>query len=135
MIRKSVILSLCLLLSLSHAQAQMISYIIPDIGTPGMNTYVEIIGPHNANGNFGTDGLYLNNPNDDVQVVCANPTDSQYVRFGPCDVSWSGRMISTQAFVLPSAAPSSSDWQVLIFEFRFEYSLMDRLLTLTLFTS
>jgi hypothetical protein len=93
------------------AHTQTISYLIPDIGTPGMNTYVELIGPYNANGNFGTDGLYLNNPNDAVQVVCAKPADTQFVRFGPCVVSWDGKMISTQAFVLPNVNATSDDWQ------------------------
>ncbi len=89
----------------------VISYLIPDIGTPDMNTYMEIIGPYNANGNFWIDGVYLNNPGDALQVQCANPADTQYVRFGPCVVSWDGRMISTQVFVLPGANPASTDWQ------------------------
>lgn len=88
-----------------------ISYLIPDIGTPGMNTYVEVIGPHNANGNFGKDGNNLNNPGDAVRVVCANSADTSKVIFGPCVVSWNGRMISTQAFVLPNVNATSSDWQ------------------------
>ncbi len=88
-----------------------ISYLIPDIGTLGMNTCVEIIGPHASDGNFGTDGMYLNNPGDLVQVACANMSDTQYVRFGPCIVSWDGKMISTQAFVLPWVQATTSDWQ------------------------
>jgi len=39
--------------------SQQISYIIPDIGTTGTNTYVEIIGPYNVDGNFGKNGFYL----------------------------------------------------------------------------
>ncbi len=93
------------------AQSPQISYIIPDIGTPGMNTYFEIIGPNNQVGNFGTDSIYLNNPNDAIQVVCANDSDTEYVRFGPCVVSWNGQMISTQAFVLPNVNATSTDWQ------------------------
>jgi hypothetical protein len=113
---KSRIISLSLFLiwfysACVFAQAPVISYLIPDIGTPGMNTYVEIIGPNGQNGNFGTDSLYLNNPGDAVQVVCANASDSQYVRFGPCVVSWNGKMISTQAFVLPNASPNTWNWQ------------------------
>ena len=75
-----------------------------------MNTYIEIIGPYNVNSNFGIDGIYLNNSSDAVQVMCANPSDSQFVRFGPCVVSWNGKMISTQAFVLPNVNATSSDW-------------------------
>jgi hypothetical protein len=95
----------------AEASAQTISYLIPDIGAPGMNTYIEIIGPHDKTGNYGADGFYLNNPGDAVEVVCLNPADSQIVRFGPCVVSWNGRMVSTQAFVLPGATPDTWDWQ------------------------
>lgn len=89
----------------------VISYLIPDIGTPGMNTYMEIIAPHDSVGEYGNDGFYLNNRTDIIQVVCTNPSDTQYVRFGPCVVSWSGRMIATQVFVLPWVKANSSDWQ------------------------
>jgi len=89
------------------------SYIIPDIGTPGMNTYMEIIGPYNQNGNFGTDGFYLNNSGDNVRVVCANPADTNKIVIGPVAVSWNGKMISTQMFVLPDLLPNSNDWQQL----------------------
>ena len=89
----------------------IISYLIPDIGTPGMNTYMEIIAPIKDTSDFGADGFYFGNRGDIIQVVCANPSDTQYVRFGPCIVSWKGRMISTQVFVLPWAQPNSSDWQ------------------------
>ncbi len=94
------------------ASAQpVISYVIPDIGSPGMNTYMEIIAPHDSIGDFGADGFYLGNRSDIIQVVCANPSDTQFVRFGPCIVSWNGRMISTQVFVMPWAQPTSSNWQ------------------------
>ncbi|MEI8133694.1 MAG: T9SS type A sorting domain-containing protein [bacterium] len=75
-----------------------------------MNTYVEIIGQHDQFGNFGTDGIFLNNPGDLLQVVCANPSDTSLVKIGPCIVSWNGRMISTQIFVLPSAPALSTLW-------------------------
>ncbi len=105
-------LSVVFLASAGRAQTSpVISYLIPDIGTPDMNTYVEIIGPYSVKGNFGSDGMYLNNPGDAIQVVCANPSDSQYVRFGPCVVSWNGKMISTQAFVLPWVQAPSAAWQ------------------------
>ncbi len=89
----------------------VISYIIPDIGSPDMNTYVDIIGPYNTDTNFGIDSLYMNNPGDQVQVVCATPSDTQYIRFGPCMVSWNGRMISTQAYVMPWVQATSANWQ------------------------
>ena len=76
-----------------------------------MNTYLEIIAPHDSTGDFGADGFYFGNRGDIIQIVCANPSDTDYVRFGPCIVSWNGRMISTQVYVLPWVKPNSSDWQ------------------------
>jgi gliding motility-associated-like protein len=102
----------------SKISGQKISYIIPDLGTPSMNTYIEIIGPHNAIGNFGNDGLYLNNGNDSIQVRCLNPADSDKIKFGPISVSWLGRMISTQVFVMPENKPNSSLWYELYSDFR-----------------
>ena len=87
------------------------AYIIPDIGTPNMNTYMEIIGPYNQNGYFGADGVYLNNSGDAVQVVCANTADTNKIVIGPAIVSWNGKMISTQVFGLPDEQPNSDDWR------------------------
>src|SRR5207244_2154541 len=74
LINKSVligILCLYLLAFACSAQAQpQISYMIPDIGAPGMNTYIELIAPYNKTGSFGSnDSLYLNAsiPGDPVQ--------------------------------------------------------------------
>lgn len=102
-------IALCFL-ALGNVHAQVISYLTPDLGTPGLNTYIEIIGPNTMLGDFGTDGLYPNNPGDSVRVVCVNATDTNAVKFGPCIVSWQGRMISTQAFVMPWVQATSSDW-------------------------
>ncbi len=96
---------------LSAQPSTTISYIIPDIGTPGMNTYVEIIGPATKNQNYGLDGISTNNPKDQLQVVCDNPDDTAYIRIGPCTVSWDGRMISTQIFVLPTVQATTTDWR------------------------
>lgn len=96
----------------------VISYIIPDIGTPGMNTYVELIGPYDADGNFGNLGLYLNNSGDAVQVKCVNAADTDKIKFGPVLVGWNGRMAATQAFVLPWVQPNSDDWKALTNAFR-----------------
>jgi len=106
-------LVICFVVNGTSLFSQTISYIIPDIGAPGSNTYLEIIGPYNTNANFGTDGIYTNNPGDLVQVVCANAADTAKIKFGPVVVSWSGKMISTQVFVLPGVAPNSSNWQML----------------------
>jgi hypothetical protein len=91
-----------------------ISYIIPDIGTLNMNTYIEIIAPNSAVGTFGKDGLYLNNANDIVRVECATLKDTNKIVIGPIVVSWNGRLISTQIFVRPTIAqgvPNSANWQ------------------------
>jgi hypothetical protein len=93
------------------AQAQTISYILPDIGSPGSNTLVEFIAPHDAFGNFGSDGLYMNNPGDALRLRCADAADTSLVVIGPFVVSWDGRMVSAQVFVSPDAEPPSSNWQ------------------------
>ena len=99
------------------AQPQ-IAYILPDIGSPRLSTYIEVIAPASARGTFGTDGVSLNNPGDDVRLVCDRPNDSARVTFGPIVVSWDGRLISTHAFVNPTVQPNSSDWEALRSEFR-----------------
>ncbi|MFI5202547.1 MAG: hypothetical protein ACHQNE_09190, partial [Candidatus Kapaibacterium sp.] len=102
---------LALILCHDSLQAQTISYIIPDIGTPGMNTYIEIIGPATANNNFGYDGIYPNNAGDSIRVGCVNASDTTKVKFGPCVVSWNGKMIATQVFVMPGVTATSTDWR------------------------
>lgn len=91
-----------------------ISYILPDIGTPDMNTYVELIGPHDSTGNFGPDGIYTNNTGDAVRVVPVNPNDTNRVVIGPCVVSWNGRLVSTQVFVLPNAITGMVSLQAIV---------------------
>ena len=97
---------------LTDAVSQTVSYMLPDIGSPGMNSMVEIIAPHDATGAFGADGLYLNNAGDDVRVVCSDPNDTMRITIGPFVVSWNGRMVSTQIFVHPDQRPPSDDWRV-----------------------
>ncbi len=96
----------------------VISYLIPDIGAPGMNVYTEFIAPYNAVGNFGTDGLYTNNPGDPVRVVCAKSSDTSKLILGPAIVSWNGRVVSTQVFIKTCATPNSADWRALDSEFK-----------------
>jgi hypothetical protein len=117
---KLIIIFLFLFNNLSKAQP-VISYIIPDIGTPNLNTYYEIITRTNLVDNFGTDGFYLNNSNDSVRVEVLNPIDTQKIIFGPIVVSWEGRMISGQAFINPDVKPNSSDWSLLSSEFRIPF--------------
>jgi hypothetical protein len=102
----------------SRIFAQTISYIIPDIGTTGQSTYIEIIGPYNQDSNFGSDGLYSNNAGDLVRVVCANNADTSKIKIGPVSVSWNGKLISTQVFVMPGLSPNSDNWQALSAAYR-----------------
>lgn len=97
------LLAAVLLATIAHAQPQ-ISYIIPDIGAPGMNTYVEIIAPQSATGTFGGNGQFINNGSETVSVLPANAADNNRIVVGPLVVSWEGRLISTQVFVKPGAA-------------------------------
>ncbi len=83
-----------------------IAYIIPDIGAANMNTAVEILAPQSANGSFGSDGFYANNPGDPVRVEATGARAADLV-VGPVVVSWGGRLISTQIFVRPGAAPGT----------------------------
>lgn len=106
-----------LVLTSPEARPQAISYIIPDIGTPGMNTYVEVIGPRDLPGNFGADGFWYNNPGDNLRLECVNAADTGKIVIGPLIVSWNGRMISAQIFVHPDLLPNSDNWQGLSPEF------------------
>jgi len=87
----------------AYAQPQ-VSYIIPDIGAAGMNTYIEIVAPVGATGAFGSNGLYMNDAASAVRVQPSTATDNARIVVGPVVVSWDGRLISTQIFVKPGAA-------------------------------
>ncbi|MBU3700041.1 MAG: choice-of-anchor D domain-containing protein [Candidatus Kapabacteria bacterium] len=115
--RLSITVVLCLVACAASAQP-VISYILPDIGAPGTATAIEIIGPNQSSANFGLDGFNLNNAGDAVRVVCQRPADAGKVTFGPVSISWSGRMISTMAFVHPDVVPNDHDWTKLRAEFR-----------------
>jgi|GEM_PF-1399569 len=84
------------------AQPQ-VAYIIPDIGTPGMNTYVEFIAPRNGQILSGG-GLFINSGNETISIQPNNIADTSRVLVGPIVVSWDGRLASTQVFVKPGAA-------------------------------
>ncbi len=116
------ILLLIIVLSFSSQNnfSQELTYIQPDIGTPGFNTYVEFIAPANIKGFFGQDGFYLNNPGDSVRVELKLPEDENKIIIGPAIVSWDGRMISSQIFIKPDVTPNSHDWEQLTNEFKIE---------------
>lgn len=111
----SASIMMCSMSVILHAQT--ISYIQPDIASPGMQQYLEIIAPHNQQNNFGADGFYLNNAEDQVKISLVNPADSQKVVFGPLIVSWDGRLISTTAFINPELKPNSASQDLLLPEF------------------
>ncbi|MCX8050513.1 MAG: choice-of-anchor D domain-containing protein [Chlorobi bacterium] len=110
-----IVLGLVAIVSIS-AQP-VLSYLIPDIGAPGMAVYVEFIAPNAADINgsafSASDGIFLNNPSDPLRIELVRPEDSSIVVFGPCVVSWQGRVISTVVFVSPTATPNSWDWRQL----------------------
>lgn len=99
----SILFLLSFILAGSLSGQPQVAYIIPDIGAPGMNTYVEIVGRHDATGTFGADGIYFNNPGDNLRVVATGPNAADVI-VGPLVVSWNGRLISTHVFVKPGAA-------------------------------
>lgn len=93
------ILLLTAITAMLVAQPQ-ISYIIPDVGTPGMNTSVEIIAPVAAPGAFGAEGMSAPNA---VTIEFVNPADSNYIVVSPVVISWEGRLLACQFFVKPYA--------------------------------
>ena len=95
-----------------------LSYITPDIGAPGMSSYIEMIAPIGSTGTFGTDGFYLNNGTSTVRVECEIADDTNKIIIGPVIVSWNGRLISTQIFVNPNVQPTSWDWSLNTNDFR-----------------
>ncbi len=99
--------------------SQTISYILPDIGSPGMNVYMEIIAPTDAMNNFGADGLTIDPYNSTtLSVEFQNLNDTNIITFGQMIVSWGGRMISAQVFINPFMnTPNSSKWNELSSEF------------------
>ncbi len=129
--KKFLLLTSILMLTLTSSLISQprISYIIPDIGAPGMNVYVDIICPFDPDNvpasaqNFWLDSIYRNNPGDVVRLECVNPSDAQKITFGPIIVSWGGRMISSQVFIRPSVQPNSWDWNLLSSSFRIPYKV------------
>ncbi len=103
------------LISSFSIAAPNVSYIIPDIGTPGLATYMEIITNTDGYGNYGIDRK-IDNPLSDptLRIEFQDPNDAKKITFGPLVVSWHGRMIATQVFVNPNLPePNSTDWDLL----------------------
>lgn len=101
----------------------IVSYIIPDIGAPGMSVYMELVGPNSGdqNGNVfsvNVDSIFSNNATDPLRLECVRPSDRWKITFSPVVISWAGRLLSTVAFVSPSCSPNSTDWRQLSAEWR-----------------
>jgi len=96
-----IIISILFCFQTIQAQPK-IATIIPDICSPGMNIYLEIMAPSDSLGAFGTPGFSLNNPNSSVRVRALRDADTSKVIFSPCIISWDGRLISTHVFVPPT---------------------------------
>lgn len=95
-----------------------ISYLIPDLGSTRMATYLEVVAPVNLRGAYGANGMHLNNPGGSIRLICERAADTAKVKIGPIVVSWDGRLISTHIFVNPLVKPNSEDWSLLDPAFR-----------------
>ena len=93
--------------TVSVSLAQQKSYIIPDIGSPGMNIYIEIIAPFDSLWFFGNESVVNDSS---LYLTPSKSADIGMIQFSPLYVSWSGRLISAQAFISPKFKPTSSNW-------------------------
>jgi len=97
-----IIIVFALSISTLFAQYQN-TYMIPDIGAPGMNVYIEIIAPPDAIGFF----------DNTMSLRTERDSDRGKIDFSPVYASWSGRMLSAQIFVHPdhpNLKPNSPRW-------------------------
>jgi len=84
-------------------------YAIPDIGSPGMNIYVEVIAEYNQKNKFGADGFY-GNLQTSANRVFVPPAFEPYVAISPFVVSWEGRVIGMQIFISEDIDPAPQSW-------------------------
>ena len=112
--RMRVLTTLILLFTAISINAEGIAYMLPDLGTSGMNTYVEFIAPTDEIGYFGTDGFYFSEVNTAIELIATpRAINDKGLIFGPCVVSWDGRLLSTQIIVPPDFGSNSPDWDAL----------------------
>ncbi len=126
--KKIVLFCILIIAVVFHSRSQSNDgkhYMIPEIGTPGYATKIEIISQYtplsldpsdslyftNTTSFFdGSTSLFSNNIGDSVRVVCENSADYSKVSIGPVVISWDGQLISTHIFVHENINPNSSDW-------------------------
>jgi hypothetical protein len=123
---KIILLIIFLTISFLSPNLLRSQYIIPDIGAPGMNIYVEFIADASDGENyFGSDDLYLNNEGDAFRITSSDP---EKVTVGPFVVSWNGRMISTQVFINPNLDPQTTEQNDVagVFKIELKYSAQDK---------
>lgn len=70
------------IMSTLYSFSQDVAYILPDIGSPGMNTYVEIISHVDSIGTYGYDKTYWGDKGDDLKIVFEDPNDTNDVVVG-----------------------------------------------------
>ena len=80
-----IVFGICSYIMLGQNQ---LSYMIPDIGTPGMNIYVEIIASPDSLWFFGTERVVSDNS---LYIRPTNSADEGKIQFSSLYVSWSGR--------------------------------------------
>jgi hypothetical protein len=83
------------------------AYILPDIGAPGMNIYIELFAQTDSMGAFGTDGAVSDSS---LYLTVANAADHGKIQFSPVYVSWNGRLITAQLFIHPNLKPNAWQW-------------------------
>lgn len=88
----------------------IISYLFPDAAAAGMNVVVDAFAPARGHGSFGADGFHQSK----VVMETVNAEDASQVVFGPSVVSWDGRLVSTMAFITPSAVAGPVPVQIRI---------------------
>ena len=83
------------------------AYMIPDIGAPGTNVYIELLAHTDSIGAFGNNSFVNGNS---LVLRPTNSADNWKVQFSPLTVSWNGRLITAHAFIHPDLAPTSWRW-------------------------
>lgn len=97
----------CNLFSQDSIRLPSSSYIIPDIGAPGMNVYIELIAHTDSLGIFGNNSFIADSS---LYIKPTDTADEWKIQFSPLFVSWGGRLITVQAFIHPMVPTASWMW-------------------------